>query len=114
MRDIQNFSAGNLKNHLTKSKNVTSDKIILDIIENGLELDIIDSPTSNSKFSFPLSHEEEVIVKNEEALIKGKNIVFKANITENSTFVSGVFTNPKKDGSKRMILNFKRLNKFVD
>ena len=32
-KDIQNFRGGNLKNHLTKGKNVTGDKIILDIIE---------------------------------------------------------------------------------
>ena len=59
-RDIQNFRGGNLKNHLTKWKNVTSDKTILDIIENGLKLDLIDIPKSNSKFAFPLSHEEEL------------------------------------------------------
>ena len=58
-------------------------------------------------------HEQESIVKKEVALLKGKNIVAKANV-ENNTFVSGVFTRSKKDGSKRMILNLKRLNKFVD
>lgn len=61
-RDIQNFREGNLKNHLTKWKNVNSDKAILDIIENGLKLDLIATPKSNSKFAFPLSHEEELIV----------------------------------------------------
>ena len=40
--DVQNFRGGNLKNHLTKWKHVTSDKIILDIIEN--VLDLIDTP----------------------------------------------------------------------
>ena len=55
-----------------------------------------------------------VIVKKVEALLKRKNIVAKAKVTENNTFVSGVFTRSKKDGSKRMILNLKRLNKFVD
>ena len=61
-----------------------------------------------------MKHEEKLIVKKEVALLKGKNIVAKANVTENNTFVSGVFTRSKKDGSKRMILNLKRLNKFVD
>ena len=32
-RDFQNFRGGNLQNHLTKWKNVTSGKIFLDIIE---------------------------------------------------------------------------------
>ena len=52
-------------------------------------------------------------MKKEVALLKGKNIVAKANV-ENNTFVSGVFTRSKKDGSKRIIFNLKRLNKFVD
>ena len=47
------------------------------------------------------------------ALLKGKNIVAKANVTENNTFASEVFTRSEKDGSKRMIFNLKKLNKFV-
>ena len=73
--EIQNFRGGNLENHLTKWKNVTSNKIILDIIENGLKLDLTDTSISNSKFAFPLLHEEELIVKKEVALVNGKNIV---------------------------------------
>ena len=46
-RDIQNFRGGNLKNHLKKWKNVASDKIILDIIGNGVKLDLIDTPKFN-------------------------------------------------------------------
>ena len=59
-------------------------------------------------------HEEKLIVKKEVALLKGKNIVVKANVTENNTFLSGVFARSKKDGFKWMILNIKRLNKFVE
>ena len=72
-RDTQNFRGGNLKNILTKWKNVTSDKIILDFIENGLKTDLTDTAKSNSKFVFPLSHEQKSIVKKEVALLKGKN-----------------------------------------
>ena len=68
----------------------------------------------NSKFAFPLLHEEELIVKKEVALLKGKNIVAKAKVTENNTFVSVVLTRSKKDGSKQMILNLKKLNRFVN
>ena len=71
-RDTQNFRGGNLKNILTKWKNVTSDKIILNIIENGLKIDLTDTAKSNSKFVFPLSHEQESIVKKEVALLKEK------------------------------------------
>ena len=47
-RDIENFRGGNLKNHLTKWENVPSDKIVLNITENGLKLDLVDTPKSNS------------------------------------------------------------------
>ena len=112
-RDIQNFRGENLQNNLTKWKNVTSDKVVLDIIENGLKLELIGTPKSNSKFAFLLSH-EETNCKKESSIIQGKNTVATSNVTENNTFVSGVFTRSKKDGSKWMILNLKRLNKFVD
>ena len=72
-RDIQNFRRGNLKNHLAKWKNITSDEIILDIIKNGLKLDLIDTPKSNSMFAFSLSYEEELFIKTEVALLKEKN-----------------------------------------
>ena len=36
--DVQNFRTGNLKTHSTKWKNVTGDKIILDITKNELSL----------------------------------------------------------------------------
>ena len=38
--------------------------------------------------------------------------VAKVNVIENNTFVSGLFTRSKKDGSKRMIFNLKGLNKI--
>ena len=91
-RDIQNFSGGNLRNHLTKLKYVTGDKIILD---NGLKLDLIDTPKSNSRFAIPLSHEEALILKQEVALLKGKNIVAKTNVTENNTYL-GYLPGPKR------------------
>ena len=48
----------------TKQKEVTSDKIVLGIFENGLKLDLTDTSKPNSKFTFPASYEEELIVKN--------------------------------------------------
>ena len=59
-------------------------------------------------------HEEKKKKKKEVALLKGKNIVAKANLAENNTFVSRVFVRSKKDGSKLMILKLKKLNKFVE
>ena len=45
-------------------------------------------------------------------LLKKKGIVHKT--TEYNEFVSVIFTMNKKDGSKRMILNLKNFNEFVN
>ena len=71
-------------------------------MENEQKLDLTDTPKSNYIFAFPLLHKDELIVKKEVALLKGKNIVAKANVTENNSFLSEVFTRSKKDGYKRM------------
>ena len=78
-------SKQSLKNHLTKWKNATSDRINLDIIENGPKLDLIDTPKCNFQFVFLLWHEEKLFVKKEVALYK---------------VLKGVLTRSKKDVSK--------------
>ena len=67
-------------------------------------------------FVFPLLREEELIVKKEVALLKGKILLktAKGNVNKNNTFVSGWFTWSKKDGSKRRTRNLKRLSKLLD
>ena len=45
-------------------------------------------------------------------LLKKKVIVHRT--PEYNEFISGIFTLNKKDGSKRMILNLKNFNKFVN
>ena len=54
-------------------------------MENEQKLDLTDTPKSNYKFAFPLLNKYELIVKKEVALLKGKNIVAKANVTEKKT-----------------------------
>jgi len=43
-----------------------------------------------------------------EKLLSKKVVAYSKH--EPGGFISGIFTRPKKDGSKRMILNLKRLN----
>ena len=69
---FRSLEDGTSKTILTKWKKVTRYKIVLDLIENGLKLDLIDTPKSNSKFAFPLLHEKESIIKKEVALLKRK------------------------------------------
>ena len=91
----------NLKNHLIKWKNGASDKTVLGIIENELKLDLIDTPKPNSKFAFPLLYEKELIEKRKEHYLTGKNIVVKANVTENKHLHLEYLPDPKRMGSSR-------------
>ena len=43
-----------------------------------------------------------------------KKKVIDCSTREYNEFISGIFTRNKKDGSKRMILNLKNFNKFVN
>ena len=55
---------------------------------------------------------EEIIIEAEiDKLLKKKAI--EECILDPEGFISGVFTRPKKDGSRRMILNLKKLNQYV-
>ena len=78
-----------------------------------MKLDLINTPKAKSKVLFPLLVEQKVTVNNELAKLRHKKVISKANIKDKNTFVSGVFTRLKKDGSKRMILNLKRSSKFI-
>ena len=85
----------------------------MDIITNGLKLDLKELPTQNSRSSYPLSSKENEVISVEiEKLLKKSVIVYST--PEKGEFISGIFTRDKKDGNKRMILNLKKFNKFVN
>ena len=85
----------------------------MDIITNGLKLDLKQLPTQNSRSFYSLSStENEIISVETKKLLKESVIVHSA--PEEGEFISGIFTRHKKDGNKRMILNLKIFNKFVN
>ena len=90
----------------------TKDKYILDIITNGLKLDLKQLSTQNSRSSYPLSSKEnEVISLGIKKLLKKSVIVYST--PEEGEFISGIFTRDKKDGNKRMMMNLKKINNFI-
>ena len=100
------------KAELVNTRNNTRDKYILDISTNGLKLDP-KHLTQNSRSTYPLSSKENEIISVEmKKLLKKLVIVYSTPVE--GEFISGVFTRDKKDGNKRMILNLKKLNKFVN
>ena len=80
---------------------LTCDKIISSTIENGLKIALIVTPKSNSKFSFPLSHEEKLIVKKEVALLKGKIKLPRKMLLKTTHLYLENLPGPKRMGPSR-------------
>ena len=74
-------------------------------MRDGLKISFKDIPEPADPSQHPFSsYEIEILTK---------KVIVPTNINE-SDFVSSIFTRTKKDGSYRMILNFKKLNTFAD
>ena len=70
-------------------------------------------PCQYSRSNYSLSAKENEVISTEiKKLLKKKVLVH--GTTEYNEFISGIFTRNKKDGSKRMVLNLKNFNKFVN
>ena len=84
----------------------TKDTYILDIVTNGLKLELNELSCQYSRSNYPSSAKEnEAISKEIKKLLKKKVIVHST--AEYNEFISSIFTRNKKDGSKTMILNLK-------
>ena len=106
-------TAGRLKNFVSKWQTITSDQRILNAIR-GVRIDFIEQRNQffvPSQYNFnPL--EVEIIDQKIDCFLE-RGIIEK---TTHSTgeYISNVFICPKKDGSYRLILNLKQLNRSVE
>ena len=112
-QDVKNFEGGNLRYFSKNWYKYTQDSYILDIISNGLKLDLMEMPIQNQYSIHPLAKNETEIVSSEIQKLLNKKVLVHTK-PEIGQFVSGVFTRDKKDGNKRMILNLKRFNNFIN
>jgi len=89
---------------------ITKDIITLNIICGGLKLEFQTWPDQQHVTNLALSEEEKGIIDLEIDKLLTKRVIEFSSLEPNQ-FISTLFTRPKKDGSKRMILNLKNLNK---
>ena len=61
-KDMENFKGGNLRYLKKNWYKYTKDKYILDIITNGLKLDLKELPTQNSRSYYSLSSKENEVI----------------------------------------------------
>ena len=102
-----------MKHFLENWESITSDKYILDIVKHGLKLQVLTEVPHREPFRVTNSTKENGIMSQEiNKLLKKKVIV--QTIAEKRDFFSSVFLRVKKGESYRMILNLKKLNKYID
>ena len=112
---MSSFVAGRLKYYLPQWQKITTDQSILTCV-TGYEIEFDEQKPiiySKSKSTYtPLNKSEEKLLELELEKLLGKQVLEETFHTEGE-FISPVFLTPKPDGSFRMILNLKNLNKSV-
>ena len=84
--------------------------MILDIIQHGLKLQILDKLVTNAPFEHRRSIDERAIIDGEIQKLLRKQVIEEVANDTNTGYYSNVFTNRKNDGNCRNILNLKKLN----
>ena len=106
------FKAGNLAAHFSKWQFLTSDPEILETVSScKIEFDTIPS-LNKAMVHAVLSETQTESVDTEVSSLLRKQAI-EACDHEAGEYISPIFTRPKKDGSHRMILNLKLLNKNI-
>lgn len=108
----ENFKAGRLKAFKSNWTGLTSDPVILGVIE-GFQIPFTTIPKQDrppKEVSF--SNHEKLHVKSEIMRLLKTGVLVTCS-REPGDFISNIFLRPKKNGGYRMILNLKKLNEFV-
>ena len=74
-KDVENFKGGSLRYFSKNWYRYTKDKCILDIITDGLKLDLEQLPTQNSRSSYPLSSKENEVISVEIIKLLKKSVI---------------------------------------
>ena len=107
------FKSGRLEKFVHCWQKITSDTEILQYIEFDTNIEFDTKPCQTHPPAVKcFSAEENAIISKEVANLLKKAVVVETS-HEPGEFISSVFVRPKKDGSHRMILNLKNLNKHV-
>ena len=107
------FQAGNIKKFLENWKKITLNKYILDIVKHGLKLEFLSKATHSEPFRVTYSTKENGIMSQEIGKLLKKKVIVKT-VAEKEDFFSSVYLSVKKYRSYRMILNLKKLNKYIN
>ena len=111
-QNVKCFKAGNLTSFLPEWRSITSDREILDMI-TGTTIDFRYLPVQHGPPAIrEFSDTEPKIIETEIEKLLNKGVIVRTD-RETDDFISPIFLREKKDGSYRMILNLKVLNKSI-
>ena len=108
------IGSGNLKNHLTFWKTLTTDVNILEIVQ-GYKIEFSMMPYQHSPRETPVpknSVKLNLIQEEIDSLLQKQAIIPVQEMPRE--FISTIFLVPKKSGGMRPIINLKPLNNFVE
>ena len=110
---VEDMHSGNVTNHISQWYDLTSDPEILDTV-SGLTIELVDDLTSPQHVhQYPFSTKEHEFVKGEiQRLLALRAVVLSEH--EPGEHVSPIFVRPKDDGTYRLILNLKKLNRATE
>lgn len=107
-----NYSAGNVRNHVKFWETLTSDPNVINIIKYGLVLKFDSFPSPRPPFVYNLNSTDASLVDSEVASLLTKGAIQPTSVYEDDYF-SPVFPRINKDGSARLLLNLSSLNEHV-
>ena len=106
------FNAGCVSTSIDTWQEITSDREIL-TIARGATIEFDATPHYMSQPTVSFSLDETDIIDNEVVKLLSKGIISETTTHDHDKVLSNIFIRPKKDGSHRLILNLKSLNRYV-
>ena len=107
------FEAGRLKNYIENWRKITSDLVILDIVEHcHIEFSPGCDPVNSYCFRQNFAQNEDAIIEKEIQKLLDMKVIKEVDHTPGE-YLSPIFIVPKKDGEYRMILNLRELNENI-
>ena len=94
-KSSNNLVAGNIKNFIENWKEITSDSIILDIVENGLKIDFLSIPGNLTVPQIPHCASEQEIITTEIKYLLRKGVIVEGS-SESGDFISTVSPGKRK------------------
>ncbi len=105
--------AGGVSQHVKSWRKITSDSVILDLVQHGATIDFLSVPNQENRPVTRVREQLATFLDEEVHKFLSKGIIVETE-PEEGDFYSTVFLREKKDGkSYRMIINLKPIKKYI-